>query len=160
MTITVTNMPKVMNLEQVRAKVALAASQKIGSGSNGGKAVAKKIPAQIIQNGFLGALAFAIESVSDPKFQINEGFYLNTKAGKDGPYEGCGYANSFLSVMQCLKKTHKDFNTCDGGLSKFLSNLCSISADELRMVTDEALCYLNYLRRFAKTDKAGAESED
>ena len=50
------------NLEQLRALTAFAWRNKIRKASGGGdaRAVAKKVPTQIIQNGFLGALAFAI----------------------------------------------------------------------------------------------------
>jgi len=158
MTITASKMEIVSehrNLEQIRAKNALLASAKIGTGSDGGRAVAKKVPAQIVQNGFLAALAFAIESVNDDKFVRQADFYYqNTKPkmdkeGKKDPFQGCGYANTFVSVMEDLKETGRDCGVCGGDLKGFLNGLCKKSADELRTVTDEAICYLNYLRRFA-----------
>ena len=144
----------IRNLEQIRAKNALDASKKIGTGSEGGKAVAKKVPAQIVQNGFLASLAFAIESVNgddfipDPK---DGGYYKNKK--KDDPYEKCGYANTFVSIMADLRATGNDLGICGGSLKEFLDKLCGKRADELRRVTAEALAYLNYLRRFASEDE-------
>ena len=158
------------NLEQIRAKIALDAAEKIGTGSDGGRAVAKKIPSLIVQDGFLAALAFAIESVNDPKFQVDaeSGYYRNTnpkknKAGMRDPFEGCGYANTFLSVMKDLQETKKDKGLCNGNLRDFLMGLCdnpSNPAQVLRMITDEALRYLNYLRRFAKPDEKTGETAD
>ena len=155
------------NLEQTRAILALDAAEKIGTGSDGGRAVAKKVPAMIVQNGFLATLAFAIESVNDTKFVVDagDGYYRNTKPKKDkegekDPFEGCGYANTFLSVMKDLTETKKDNGLCNGGLKEFLRGLCDNSSQVLRMVTDEALRYLNYLRRFAKSDGKKEESED
>lgn len=123
------------NLEQIRAKNALAAADSIGKGKEGGRTVAKKVPAQIVQNGFLGALAFAIESSDNGKDEKN------------------GYGNTFKAIQKHLKDIGKDLGVCDGDLKNFLDGLCAKSAEELRMVTDEALCYLNYLRRFAKPGK-------
>lgn len=160
-------------LEQIRAKIALDAAEKIGTGSEGGRAVAKKVPTLIVQNGFLAALAFAIESVNDSKFEVDSesGYYRNTKPkkdkeGKKDPFEGCGYANTFLSVMKDLHETGKDNGLCNGNLRDFLRDLCGNSDESdkspqvLRMVTDEALRYLNYLRRFAKSDVKQGETTD
>ena len=147
----------IRNLEQIRAKNALDASKKIGTGSEGGKAVAKKVPALIVQNGFLASLAFAIESVNgddfvrDPK---DGGYYTYAKAKKDDPYEKCGYANTFVSVMADLRATGNDLGICGGSLRESLDKLCGKRADELRRVTTEALAYLNYLRRFASEDES------
>ena len=146
MTITATKIAPVAenrNLEQIRAKNALAAADSIGKGKEGGRAVAKKVPAQIIQNGFLGALAFAIESSNDGKDDKN------------------GYGNTFKAIQKHLKDIGKDIGVCDGDLKGFLDGLCGKSAAELRMVTDETLAYLNYLRRFAKPgkDEQSAEGE-
>lgn len=138
------------NFEQVRAAIALEAAGKIGTGSDGGKAVAKKVPAQIIQNGLLSSLAFAIEKVKNDKLLMgNDGYYQ-----KDGGFEKCGYANTFVSVMKDLCSTKCDFGLCNGDLEDWFSGLCAKGSDELRLVTSEALAYLNYLRRFARPEKS------
>lgn len=118
------------NLEQIRAKNAYDWRDRIGTGKEGGCAVAKKVPAQIIQNGFLGALAFAIEN------------------------DGSGYANAFKAILDHLKKSGCNHGLPCDDLQKFLDALCLKDADVLRAITSEALAYLNYLRRFAKPDKA------
>lgn len=152
------------NLEQIRAKNALGAVKYIGTGSDGGKAVAKKVPAQIIQNGFLGALAFAIESVADEK-KFSKGldgwfYYLKARTNND-KHEGCGYANTFTAFLKHLKPVGLNHDLPCDDLQKFLDALCAKDADVLRAVTAEALAYLNYLRRFAKPGKEdGAEEEE
>ena len=139
---------QVRNFEQVRAKVALMAAGKIGTGSEGGLAVAKKVPAQIVQNGLLAALAFAIEKVNGGGLvRADDGYYR-----KDGSFDKCGYANTFVSVMEDLRETGNDLGICSGDLSEWLKALCEKSSVELRLVTEEALAYLNYLRRFAKPE--------
>ena len=117
------------NLEQIRAKNAYAWRDKIGTGNEGGRAVAKKVPAQIIQNGFLGALAFAVEN------------------------KGSGYENVFKAILDHLKKAGLDHGLPCESLQGFLDALCGKDADVLRAVTAESLAYLNYLRRFAKPGK-------
>lgn len=144
------------NLEQIRAKIALEAAEKIGTGSEGGRAVAKKVPAQIVQNGLLPSLAFAIEKVKNDELVRGEDGYYQ----KDGKFEKCGYANTFVSVMKDLKATSTDLGICGGDLEAWLKGLCEKVADELRLVTSETLAYLNYLRRFAKPEKKGELLEE
>lgn len=130
----------ISNFEQIRAKNALEAAPKIGLGKEGGRSVAKKVPAQIVQDGFLGALAFAIENVSNENPE--DGWYKN------------GYANTFVAIRRHLVSIGKDCGIGDDkDIKSFMSSLCEKSARELRMITEEALCYLNYLRRFAKPGK-------
>ncbi len=124
------------NYEQIRAKNALAAAPNIGLGNEGGKAVAKKVPALIVQDGFLGALAFAIEK------------------SNNGEDEKNGYGNTFKAIMKHLPEVKKDFGLCQGNnLQKFLDGLCGQSPEVLRAITEESITYLNYLRRFAKPGK-------
>ena len=117
------------NLEQIRAKNAYAWRDKIGTGNEGGRAVAKKVPAQIIQNGFLGAIAFAIDNA------------------------GSGYENVFRAILDHLKQTGQNYGLPCESLQGFLDALSGKDADVLRAVTLEALAYLNYLRRFVKPGK-------
>ncbi len=120
--------PVVRNLEQIRARNAYAARDRIGTGKEGGRSVAKKVPAMIIANGFIGALAFAIE-------------------------DNGGYLTVFQAVIDHLHAAHLD---CGIGATEprgFLDELCGQDADTLRAVTAEAMSYLNYLRRFAKPGK-------
>lgn len=114
------------NLDQIRAMNAYNWRDKIGTGKEGGHAVAKKVPAQIIQNGFLGALAFAIEN------------------------EGSGYENVFKAILDHLKNANLNRGVSCESPQKFLDDLCNKDADTLRQITAESLAYLNFLRRFAK----------
>ena len=109
------------NFEQIRAKNAL--NVVIGKGENDGDSIAKKVPAMIRENGFLGALAFAKE-------------------------KGKGYADVFNALIRHLKSVGKlpDSVADIDGLFK---HLCDRDAATLRAVTAEAMAYLNYLRRFA-----------
>ena len=113
------------NLEQLRAKDALEAAKTIGQGAEGGDAVEKKVPAQIIANGFIGALAFAIE--------------------KDA-----GYADVFASVIKHLQNVNAMQGITRTDLRGFLEDLCGKSSAQLRAITEESMAYLGYLRRFVK----------
>ena len=127
--------PGMPNLEQIRAKNAYAARESIGTGKEGGRAVAKKVPAMIIANGFIGALAFAIE-------------------------DNGGYLTVFKAVVKHLHDAHLNCGIEATAPARFLDELCRRDADTLRAVTNEAIAYLNYLRRFAKPDKNNAEDGD
>lgn len=125
----------VRNLEQVRAKNAYAARDKIGTGKEGGRAVAKKVPALIIANGFIGALAFAIE-------------------------DNGGYLTVFKAVIDHLHGANLNCGIRATEPKEFLDELCERDADTLRAVTSEAMAYLNYLRRFAKPGKEETRDGD
>ena len=116
------------NLEQLRAKDAVDAAPTIGSGAEGGDAVEKKVPAQIIANGFIGALAFAIE-------------------------KGEGYADVFRAVVAHLQNANAMQGINHKDLKGFLDELCGKSSAELRAITEESMAYLGYLRRFVKSAK-------
>jgi CRISPR type III-B/RAMP module-associated protein Cmr5 len=108
------------NLEQLRAKHALAAT--VGGGAEGGDTIAKKVPAMILENGFLGAMAFAKE-------------------------KGKGYADVFNAIITHLKNINQ-LHGLPSDFDGFLKGLCEKDAATLRAVTTEAMAYLNYLRRF------------
>ena len=121
------------NLEQLRATHAFNAAHKSDdpshfAGVEGGRAVAKKVPAQIVQDGFLASLAFAIE-------------------------KGEGYEKVFRAVVDHLAdpEVNCTFGARTDSLGNFLLDLSGKTGDQLRAVTSEVLAYLNYLRRFAKT---------
>lgn len=121
------------NLEQYRALMALASAKDIELGTGGGQMVAKKASTQILENGFLGALAFAIE----PK--------------KGGGFKNPGHQSVFEAVrkylvgISALKKSPTT--------EEMMFEASSRSADDLRYITSETVAYMNYLRRFAKPDK-------
>ena len=117
------------NLAQVRAQNASTAAPSIGRGSGDGKAVAKKVPAQIVQNGILGALAFAIET-------------------------GAGYRDVFNAVCAHLRSPElASLGIVPANPEALFDLLSRASAGTLRAVTSETMEYLNYLRRFASGEK-------
>ena len=125
------------NLEQYRAQLALSSADDIEKGVGGGQAVAKKVPTMIRENGFLGALAFAVEKKS--------GNALNP-----------AHASVFEAVRKYLVGVGMVTASDTDGLMKDMSKE---SADKLRLVTAESIAYLNYLRRFAKPDKDGGKDD-
>lgn len=117
------------NYEQSRAIHALkcAATAKktdryIGDG--GSASIVKKVPALIISHGLLGTLAFALSDKKSAYLAVLEDAadYLAQE----------GFIDAF----------------CTNGekLMAYLSEACS--AAELRLITDEVMAYLAYLRRF------------
>ena len=117
----------ILNLEQTRARNAIkAAGDPNYIGKEGGRAIVKKVPALIRGNGFLGALAFAIE-------------------------DGKGHKAVFEAVLRHLKDAECDFGLpCGGGLQAFFDGLAKSDGATLRAVTAESMAFLAYLRRFAK----------
>ena len=126
------------NLEQYRAQLALSSADDIEKGVGGGQAVAKKVPTMIRENGFLGALAFAVEKKS--------GNALKNPA----------HASVFEAVRKYLVGIGMVTASDTDGLMK---DMASESADKLRLVTAESIAYLNYLRRFARPDKDGGKDD-
>jgi len=121
------------NLDQLRAKHALdAATGRTFKGANNGEVV-KKIPAMIRQNGILGALAFARENAQNKKTD---------------------HADVFFAIIDHLKKLKRIDQSVphEGSLDGFIRYLCGEDSVILRAVTEEAMAYLNYLRRFAKKE--------
>lgn len=123
------------NLEQIRAKDAIEAAPNIKAGNDGGKAVAKKVPAMIMANGFIGALAFALD-------------------------DNAGLLSVFEAVLKHLQAVNMNFGLPTGDPTRFLDGLCAKDAATLRAVTDEAMAYLSYLRRFAKPGKETKNGSD
>jgi CRISPR/Cas system CMR-associated protein Cmr5 small subunit len=109
------------NLEQIRAKNALTATENVKfSGVNDGE-VAKKVPTMIMENGILAAATFAQET-------------------------GKGYDTVFQAVIVHLK----DVEIMPAGKDDIISWLVDEDSAQLRAVTAETMAYLSYLRRFAK----------
>ena len=111
------------NLEQIRAANAFKAAPGIGKGKKDGKGVAKKVPTYVRNNGILGAAAFALE----------------TKGG---------YEDVLQAIIEHLR--HPEIAlTAASDLESFIAQVSEVESVALRMITDEAMAYLNYLRRFA-----------
>ena len=114
------------NLEQIRANNALGV--KIERDEKDSKSIAKKVPAMIMNNGLIGAAAFAQESNVEGYQCVFENGIIKHLRDKD------------IQLIQC--------KSCDIG--EFIAELTKVSSTKLRVITAEVMAYLNYLRRFAK----------
>lgn len=117
------------NYEQIRAKNALDAANRLDFGGQEGGDVVKKIPTLIIDNGLLATCAFAED-------------------------KGEGHKNVFKAIIEHL--ADKDIGLLESEMKiedfiRYLSN--EVESDQLRQITAETMAYLNYLRRFAKDSK-------
>lgn len=123
------------NYAQLRAKHAWEAAQKGGfTGTSDDVCVVKDVPSMIIENGLLGAMAFAIEK-NEAKKRI------------------VGYYNTFEAIRQYLVKVGSPSAKGTNDVNIWFKELASSSAEVLRITTSESMAYLSYLRRFAKPDK-------
>ena len=120
---------KIVNFEQQRALHALKAADDANRfiGKGGSKKVASRVVSMILANGFIGAMAFAM---------------ANERKGHEAVFE---------AILDHLKKSKRNYGLATDDSRAFLKSLSEDAPfDVLRAVTDEALAYLNYLRRFAK----------
>lgn len=124
----------VSNLDQLRGLNAFAMAEDVKRSTGGGQMTAKKVATQIRENGFLCALAFALERK------------------KEGGFKNAGHQSVFETIRRHLLSTKRLSAECDSTDTMF-KKVSEGSADELRAVTDEAMAYMNYLRRFAKPGK-------
>lgn len=108
------------NLNQIRAKNAAAAN--IGTGTEGGGSIAKKVPVMIRENGFIAAMLFAKET-------------------------GAGYRDVFIAIIEHLHSINRHHNL-PINFEEFLLEICEKDSAVLRDITSEAMAYLTYLRRF------------
>ena len=112
------------NLDQIRAKNALASATSIEGGVNDGKNIAKKVPTMIMENGIIAAAAFAVET-------------------------GKGYETVFNAIITHLVDVQ--YLNRSVTLTEFITWLAGTAdSSRLRQITAESIAYLSYLRRFAK----------
>lgn len=130
------------NLEQIRAKHALAFAQKVNAGQlratgqQGGEAM-KKIPPMIMANGLLAALAFAIEHK------------------KDGPARP-GHQAIFDAIATHLASEDIRITSNATSARALIDHLAQQDSHVLKLATAESLEWLGYARRFL----TGSDSED
>lgn len=109
------------NLEQIRAKNALASKNSITETVGNPH---KKIPALILQNGLIATAAFALEKSK-------------------------GLESVFSAVIKHLKDVKLyDGEESTENFLEYLTQRCT--HEELRHITQETMAYLSYLRRFVK----------
>jgi CRISPR/Cas system CMR-associated protein Cmr5 small subunit len=89
----------------------------------------------IRENGLIGALAFACEKK------------------KDNTYKNGDYHKVFEQILEHLKDSRVDLVNSPGRRADdLLAHAVQISSAQLRAVTDEAMAYLAFLRRFVSTE--------
>ena len=125
---------EVFNLDQLRGLNAFAMAEEVKRSTGGGQMTAKKVATQIRENGFLGALAFALER------------------NKDGGFKNAGHQSVFETIRKHLQSVKRLSVECESPDEMF-KTVSEGSADELRAATNETIAYMNYLRRFAKPGK-------
>ena len=135
------------NYDQIRAKHALDFARKVAagkvnaSGKQGGDAM-KKIPAMILSNGLLAAIAFAIEEKK------------NKQTGEMEP-RSKGHRAIFDAIAEHLASTEIDITGGVGDAKALIDYLAEDDSQTLKLATDEALAWLSYARRFI----SGGDSE-
>lgn len=141
------------NLEQIRAKSALAFAEKvalgqvIASGKEGGEAM-KKIPPMIMGNGLLAGIAFAIEEKKDRQTQQ---MVPRSK----------GHCAIFDAIAGHLASSDIDITPGATNAKALINHLAQADSQTLKLATDEALAWLGYARRFITGgDGDGNEQED
>jgi len=167
------------NLEQIRAANALAYadSDSKKTNSDGGNVV-KKLPALIMSNGLLAAAAFAYQKQEDEiarqrkKFEKRE--QRRPTEQEESAFEDNGFYTCFDYLLRHLQ--HPEINLIpakvevrnSGGaklrqLDVLLSFLTGegASSQDLKLVTEEALAWLTYARRFIRkaTDTNGGNND-
>ena len=151
----------IQNYEQIRAKHAYDDKDSICVGKEGGRAGAKKFPAMIVSNGFLGALAFAAESgegLATVAFSVVDHLERGGFLPREKTFGMKSTIDGLKSVLDRRKAISKEefkrslstiINNGIQNLDSFIGWLASEPANTLRILTAESLAYLNYLRRFA-----------
>lgn len=99
----------------------------------------KKLPYMIIENGLLGAMAFALEKKGEC-----------TEAGK--------LYDILSATLEHLKDTKIGAaSTSISSVEEWIEELAKGEADQFRRAVTESMEYLSYLRRFAKKDEKKEE---
>ena len=118
------------NREQIRARNALKASLVTISGKEGGDAI-RKVPALVMNHGLLAVGAFAFDD----------------REGLEKVFDFIAQHLADPDIALLPAKYDKNAN----GLLKYLTE--DADAAKLKLITAEALAWLNYARRFMKKEK-------
>lgn len=167
------------NLEQIRATNAMeyANSDAKKTNSDGGNVV-KKLPALIMSNGLLAAAAFAYQKQHDELNRQRKAFERRQRRRPtpqdEEAFEDNGFYTCFDFLLrhlqhveiqlipanvQALNSSGKKLKQLDVLLS-FLTGKEATSQD-LKLVTDEALAWLAFARRFIRkeADRNGGDND-
>jgi CRISPR type III-B/RAMP module-associated protein Cmr5 len=141
------------NFDQIRAKSALdfarnvAAGKVNASGKEGGDAM-KKVPAMIMANGLLAAIAFAIEERK------------NKQTGEMEP-RSKGHRAIFDAIAEHLASKEIAIASGVSDARSLINQLAEADSQTLKLATDEALAWLSYARRFVSGGEGDApQTED
>lgn len=127
------------NREQIRARNALKAADQQMAGPNGGEVI-KKIPPLIMNHGLLAVGAYAFDE----------------KTGYRGAVDAIAVHLADPDIALLPGQYSKD----TAGLMKYLTE--EADSAKLKLLTAEAMAWLNYARRFIKKTKRedGADAAD
>ncbi len=142
------------NREQVRARHALDFRQKVEqkklkvSGKEGGDAI-RKIPAMVMANGLLAAIAFAIEEKKDKR------------TGEMEPRRK-GHRAIFDEIALHLASAEINIALGVSDAKSLIDYLADGDSQTLKLATDETLAWLAYARRFISggAEEAGEMEEE
>jgi CRISPR type III-B/RAMP module-associated protein Cmr5 len=167
------------NLEQIRAANALAYADSDAKKTNSdGGNVVKKLPALIMSNGLLAAAAFAYQKQEDEINRQRKAFERRHRRKpteqEEHAFEDNGFYTCFDYLLRHLqhpeiKLIPAKVEVRNGGgpklkqLDVLLSFLTGEGANsqDLKLVTEEALAWLTYARRFIRkaTDTNGGDDD-
>ncbi len=119
------------NLDQIRARNALDATNGETYPAKGGGEVGKKLPTMVRENGIMATLAFVLEKDKQGKFS------------NDGMKRAMDRVVEHLTNVGKVPKDIKD----SPAWQEFLAE--KATSAHLREQTDEALAYLGFFRRYA-----------
>jgi len=166
------------NLEQIRAANALAYADSDAKKTNSdGGNVVKKLPALIMSNGLLAAAAFSYQKQEDEmnrqRKQFKKGHDRWPSAEEEQRFEDNGFYTCFDYLIRHLQYDDVELlprqvavrNSAGPKLHKLdvlLSHLTSDSAtsQDLKLVTEEALAWLAYARRFIRKETENGGDDD
>jgi CRISPR type III-B/RAMP module-associated protein Cmr5 len=129
------------NLEQIRATNALRTAAQAEGNVRATKGYVSKLPAMILTNGLLAALAFASERKAEtgrkrPEMNIAATGIAQHLADPRLQVPGLSHCRDADSLLAALAK---------------------LQSLDLQRATDEALAFLGYLKRFAPSGKEDGE---
>ena len=166
------------NLEQIRASNALAYAESDAKKTNSdGGNVVKKLPALIMSNGLLAAAAFAYQKQEDEINRQRKHFKKrNNKtptADEEQRFEDNGFYTCFDFLLRHLQHGDVDLipkiiavqNSTGPKLRQLDVLLTCLTGEgatsqDLKLVTEEAIAWLSYARRFIRKDADDGGDDD
>ena len=166
------------NLEQIRAANALAYAESDAKKTNSdGGNVVKKLPALLMTNGLLAAAAFAYQKQEDEVNRQRKAFAK--RAGKpptvqdEAKFEDNGFYTCFDFLVRhleddCIKLIPRGFvpKSSSGQKLAQLDVLLGFAtgneadSETIKLMTDEALAWLAFARRFIRKDSDSGGDDD